>query len=120
MSEELNGLPLPIGCGGVVTKYAGTGKAGDPWILSSEADLIALKAAVNNGTDFSGKYIQLGSDIRITGTLNECIGSDEKPFNGHLDGNGHAIIGLRKSLFGYMYGTVKNLALVDCNIWDGD
>ena len=121
MSEELNGLPLPIGCGGVVTEYAGTGAAGDPWILSSEADLIALKAAVNNGTDFSGKYIQLGSDIRITGTLNECIGSDvEKPFKGHLDGNGHAIIGLRKSLFGYMYGTVKNLALVDCNIWDGN
>ena len=121
MSEELNGLPLPIGCGGVVTEYAGTGAAGDPWILSSEADLIALKAAVNNGTDFSGKYIQLGSDIRITGTLNECIGSDvEKPFKGHLDGKGHAIIGLRKSLFGYMYGTVKNLALVDCNIWDGN
>ena len=121
MSEELNGLPLPIGCGGVVTDYAGTGEAGDPWILSSEADLIALKAAVNNGTDFSGKYIQLGSDIRITGTLNECIGSDvEKPFKGHLDGKGHAIIGLRKSLFGYMYGTVKNLALVDCNIWDGN
>lgn len=80
-----------------------------------------MKAAVNNGTDFSGKYIQLGSDIRITGTLNECIGSDaEKPFKGHLDGKGHAIIGLRKSLFGYMYGTVKNLALVDCNIWDGN
>lgn len=121
MSEELNGLPLPIGCGGVITEYAGTGAAGDPWILSSEADLIAWKAAVNNGTDFSGKYIQLGSDIRITGTLNECIGSDvEKPFKGHLDGKGHAIIGLRKSLFGYMYGTVKNLALVDCNIWDGN
>lgn len=121
MSKELNGLPLPIGCGGVITEYAGTGAAGDPWILSSEADLIALKAAVNNGTDFSGKYIQLGSDIRITGTLNECIGSDvEKPFKGHLDGKGHAIIGLRKSLFGYMYGTVKNLALVDCNIWDGN
>ena len=100
MSEELNGLPLPIGCGGVVTEYAGTGAAGDPWILSSEADLIALKAAVNNGTDFSGKYIQLGSDTRRTGTLNECIGSHvEKPFKGHLDGKGHAIIGLRKSLF---------------------
>lgn len=79
-----------------------------------------MKESVSNGSTFEGKYFKLGSDIRITGTLDESIGSYEHPFKGHFDGNGHAIIGLRKSLFGYMYGTVKNLALVDCEIWQGN
>ena len=77
--------------------------------------------SVNNGSSFEGKFFKLGFDIRITGALDNCIGNvSERPFKGHLDGCGHAIIGLRKSLFGYMYGTVKNLALVDCDIWDGN
>ena len=77
-----------------------------------------MKKAVNDGSRFEGQYFKLGSDIRITGTLDECIGKDyNHPFKGHFDGCGHAIVGLRKSLFGYMYGTVKNLALVDCDIW---
>ena len=77
-----------------------------------------MKKAVNDGSRFEGQYFKLGSDIRITGTLDECIGKDyDHPFKGHFDGCGHAIVGLRKSLFGYMYGTVKNLALVDCDIW---
>lgn len=116
---DLKDYPMPVICGGSPF-YDGDGSEGNPYVINTESELNKLKEAVNNGTDFSGKYIQLGSDIRITGTLNECIGSYEKPFKGHLDGNGHAIIGLHKSLFGYMYGTVKNLALVDCNIWDGN
>ncbi|MCI6118303.1 MAG: hypothetical protein MR717_03280, partial [Prevotella sp.] len=110
--------PMPVICGGSPF-YNGDGSEGNPYVINTESELNKLKEAVNNVTDFSGKYIQLGSDIYITGTLDESIGNvSEKPFKGHFDGNGHAIIGLRKSLFGYMYGKVKNLALVDCNIWE--
>ena len=120
MSEELNGLPMPISCGGVAITYSGGGTKSDPYIINSEADLLMLKTYLDEGRSLRDTYFKLGSDIRITGTLDESIGSYEHPFKGHFDGNGHAIIGLRKSLFGYMYGTVKNLALVDCDIWQGN
>ena len=116
--ESLNGLPMPIACGGTPIEYSGDGSLDKPYIINTEADLNQLKDYVNNGRTFEGKYFKLGSDISITGTLDECIGKDyDHPFKGHFDGNGHAIVGLRKSLFGYMYGKVKNLALVDCDIW---
>ena len=118
---SLNGLPMQVSCGGVAITYSGEGTKSDPCIINSEADLLMLKIYLDEGRIMKDSYFKLGSDIRITGTLNESIGKDyERPFKGHLDGNGHAIIGLRKSLFGYMYGTVKNLALVDCDIWDGN
>ena len=120
-TSAYNGCPMPVPAGGFPSEYAGDGTSeSTAYIINTEADLNKLKEYVNNGNAFEGKYFKLGSDISITGTLDECIGSYEKPFKGHFDGNGHAIIGLRKSLFGYMYGTVKNLALVDCDIWQGN
>ena len=119
MSDELNGLPMPIACGGMATEFEGEGTESNPYIISSEADLTALETYVNGGNDLKGKYFRLGADIYMTGIMDYCIGFyKEKPFKGHFDGNGHAIVGLRKSLFGYMYGKVKNLALVDCDIWE--
>ena len=114
-----NDYPIPVVCGGLSTAYTGDGKTeSTAYIINTEADLNKLKKAVNDGSTFKDKYFKLGSDISITGTLDECIGKDyDHPFKGHFDGCGHAIVGLRKSLFGYMYGTVKNLALVDCDIW---
>lgn len=117
-NSDLDGLPMPIACGGKPIEYSGDGSLDKPYIINTEADLNQLKDYVNNVNTFEGKYFKLGSDIRITSTLDECIGKDyDHPFKGHFDGNGHAIKGLHKSLFGYMYGTVKNLALVDCDIW---
>ena len=119
--KSYNGYPMPVVCGGVSTEYKGDGLSeSTAYIINTEADLNKLKEYVNNGSTFEGKYFRLGSDISITGTLNECIGTYEHPFKGHFDGYSHAIKGLHKSLFGYMYGTVKNLALVDCDIWDGN
>lgn len=119
---SLNGLPMPVACGGVLSDYTGDGMSeNSAYIIKTEDDIKRLMESVNNGSSFEGKFFKLGFDIRITGALDNCIGNvSERPFKGHLDGCGHAIIGLRKSLFGYMYGTVKNLALVDCNIWDGN
>ena len=119
---SLNGLPMPVACGGVLSDYTGDGMSeNSAYIIKTEDDIKRLMESVNNGSSFEGKFFKLGFDIRITGALDNCIGNvSERPFKGHLDGCGHAIIGLRKSLFGYMYGTVKNLALVDCDIWDGN
>ncbi|MGM9704146.1 MAG: hypothetical protein ACI3YZ_11475, partial [Prevotella sp.] len=117
-NSDLDGLPMPIACGGKPIEYTGKGTQSNPYVINSENDLNRFKEYVNSGSTFEGKYFKLGSDISITGALAECIGKDyNHPFKGHFDGCGHAIIGLRKSLFGYMYGTVKNLALVDCDIW---
>ena len=123
-SNEYNGFPLPIACGGIPTEYTGNGTENNPYIINTEADLNRLKNNVNNGGAFENAYFKLGSDINMSGVMDYSIGFfKEKPFKGHLDGNGHAIVGLRNTLFGYMYGTVKNLALVDCNIesqsWTG-
>lgn len=115
--KDYYGMPLPIVCGGTATSYSGVGTENNPYIISSEADLKALKTTVNDGNDLKDKYFKLDADINMTGVMDYCIGFfKEKPFKGHLDGNGHSIVGLRNKLFGYMYGTVKNLALVDCNI----
>ena len=117
-NSDLDGLPMPIACGCKPIEYTGKGTETEPYVINTENDLNKLKEAVNDGSTFVGKYFKLGSDISITGALDECIGKDyDHPFKGHFDGNGHVIKGLHKSLFGYMYGTVKNLALVDCDIW---
>ena len=113
--ESLNGLPMPLACGGMVTEYSGTGTLSDPYIINTEYDLDRLQQSVSNGSSFEGIYFKLGSDI-YGGNLTSIGESSDKPFKGHFDGNGHAIIGLRRCLFGYMYGTVKNLTLLEADV----
>ena len=113
--ESLNGLPMPVACGGMVTEYSGTGTLSDPYIINTEYDLDRLKQSVSNGSSFEGIYFKLGSDI-YGGNLSTIGESSDKPFKGHFDGNGYAITGLRRCLFGYMYGTVKNLTLLEADV----
>ena len=113
--ESLNGLPMPVACGGMVTEYSGTGTLSDPYIINNEYDIKRLMESVNNGSSFEGIYFKLGSDI-YGGNLSTIGESSDKPFKGHFDGNGYAIIGLRRCLFGYMYGTVKNLTLLEADV----
>ena len=113
--ESLNGLPMPVACGGMVTEYSGTGTLSDPYIINNEYDIKRLMESVNNGSTFEGIYFKLGSDI-YGGNLSTIGESSDKPFKGHFDGNGHAITGLRRCLFGYMYGTVKNLTLLEADV----
>ena len=58
---DLKDYPMPVICGGSPF-YDGDGSEGNPYVINTESELNKLKEAVNNGTDFSGKYIQLGSD----------------------------------------------------------
>ena len=109
-----NGMPLPICCGGVVTMIAGSGTADNPYLIYNEAELRAIVSAVNNGNCMEGKYFRLADDIDMSSDLLPAIGTRDYPFKGTFDGNGHYISGIvssRGSLFGYLSGTVKNLAL---------
>ena len=64
------------------------------------------------------KYETFYKTIPINGGTAYCLCSGELWRCGfHFDGNGHAIVGLHNTLFGYMYGTVKNLAIIDCDIY---
>lgn len=52
--ESLNGLPMPIVCGGVPTSYTGDGTLNNPYMINTEDDLIRLKDNVNDGESFKG------------------------------------------------------------------
>ena len=110
----------------------GSGTAGNPYQIASNADLLAL--AANTG-DYSKCFI-LTADIDMEGQIfTEAIiaadtvaGSyfDGTAFNGTFDGNGHKITNFTINggtnyyigLFGYLDqgGSVKNLGIKDCNV----
>lgn len=94
----------------------GTGTAKDPYEVSTEAQLNHIRAHVSEGG-----YYKLTKDIKVTKDFAtvvntsiseanwsegnfEPIGTEEKPFVGNFDGNGHSISGLN------ITGTVKGSA----------
>ena len=76
--------------------YVTTGNgnsADDPILINSVESWKQFATNVNNGTDYSGKFVKLIQDI--TG-INTPVGyrnsdSDNKPFRGTFDGAGHTI-----------------------------
>ena len=109
-----------------------------PYILSSPEALDLLAERVNSGIDtYSGKFFKLGADIEYDPTvennftpigyriiIDENNPPIERPFRGHFDGNGKTISGINLNnsdvedhgIFGYLYGTVKNLVVNNCSI----
>lgn len=76
-----------------------------------------LKNIRNN---LSGKYV-LMNHINLSDYSEwNVIGNYGSPFAGELDGNGYSIIGLnsKRSLLGWVQNaTIKNLGIVNCNIF---
>ena len=84
---------------------------------------------VDMANNLSGKYY-LTTDIDMTNVKWTVVGSEDTPFSGVFDGNGHAVKNLKISksfatynniyvgMFGYLasYAKVKNLTLYDCDI----
>lgn len=76
--------------------------------ISSADDLWALSSVVNSGTSFEGREIELTADIVINENVvnGNCellpgsytawvpIGTQEHPFQGSFNGNGHTVSGL--------------------------
>ena len=133
--------------GAGVPTWTGSGTEDDPYIISSASELDQLAQYVKGfegiaPNTFTGKYFKLGCDItynhetdwdNITSTENNytSIGFKENydtyVFNGHFDGDGHTISGIRIyrddgfsciGLFGNIgsEAEVKNVILADARI----
>ena len=121
-----------IGCDGSETK---------PYVISSTEGLDLLSQKVNDGNSYAGKYFKIGSDITYThladgaegaGEENNytAIGNSDFAFQGHFDGGGKTISGIRiyneemgyQGLFGQIaaLGEVKNVILTDTRIVAGE
>ncbi len=105
----------------VATDFAGgTGEKDDPFQIATGAELAYLVSQ----TDTAGKYYKLTADIDLS--ANEWVPIEK--FEGHFDGNGKTITGLKITgnydtaqdlgLFGAIYAgaTIRNVTLKDVNI----
>lgn len=88
--------------GTTAKKFAGgDGSKDNPYQISNGAELAYLAQQVNAGTNYSGEYFKLTSDIRLNaddvptgGNEWTPIGNSDNSFNGIFDGAGHTISGL--------------------------
>jgi hypothetical protein len=115
------------------TQLQGSGTAGAPYLIYTEADLRAV------GSTFTAEaHYRLMADIMLTGDNdNDPENGNWMPiggtagFSGTFNGNGHTITGLRINitedfphfmsggLFNAVDGVVENLGLIDVNITVG-
>jgi len=109
----------------------GDGSENYPYIIETASQLAYLAQSVNNGNSYSGKYIDLVSDIDLNEIewtpIGETLIQDDfvySPFAGVFDGNGHTVYGFRKTTFGkYLWGffgrndgEIKNLNIIDAEL----
>ena len=119
----------------------GTGTQEDPWLIASQADLIALAEFLNSGNaetfdtetagigNCYGYYFKQTADIDLTGVSWEPIGySGSYYFAGNYDGDGHSITNAVSTgkvdpdgfatagIFGWVaFGSVENLHVKNAN-----
>ena len=119
----------------------GTGTQEDPWLIASQADLIALAEFLNSGNaetfdtenagvgNCHGYYFKQTADIDLTGVTWEPIGySGKYYFAGNYDGGGHSITNAVSTgkvdpdgyatagIFGWAaFGSVENLHVKNAN-----
>ncbi|MBQ4406893.1 MAG: InlB B-repeat-containing protein [Bacteroidales bacterium] len=86
-------------------------------------DLIAFSNTVNAGNNYSGIIVTLNDHIDFNPTDETtnnftAIGTEDHPFSGTFDGQGHTISGIRintestrQGLFGMNEGVIKNLTI---------
>ncbi len=88
--------------------------------VTAPAQLAAVAAAVNAGSDFAGKTVTLANDIDLADYADWTpIGTKTAPFAGTLDGADHTVSNLtitdctggNHGLVGYNTGTVENLTV---------
>ena len=102
--------------------FAGKGTAADPYLIQSKDDLIKFRDKVNGGSYQNG-YFKQTANIDLSGeTWIPIASQSDLAFRGTYDGDGHEITNLKNDkryeggLFGYLSGTVKNLAIINCDV----
>jgi hypothetical protein len=101
--------------------------------ISNLSELKAFRDRVNGGYSFDGWYIELVSDIDLSGVewqpIGEFVGGNTHSFAGTFNGRGNVISGLTIDsadddigFFRYLdfKGTIKNLGLYDVSITGGN
>lgn len=98
--------------------------------ISTVEDLQALATSVNGGDSKSGITYILMNDLDLGDIWDLApIGTQETPFKGTFDGNGHVIRDMNfwdntsdyQGLFGYIDGaTIKNLGIENCTVTGKD
>ena len=134
-------VPMGVFAAETPSFSGGTGTQGDPWLIASQADLIALAEFLNSGNaatfdtenagigNCHGYYFKQTADIDLTGVAWEPIGySDSCSFAGNYDGGGHSITNAASTgkvdpdgyatagIFGWVaFGSVENLHVKNAN-----
>ena len=106
-------------------QFSGSGTESDPYLISSSSDWSSLASKVNSGTNYSGKYFRLTSDITISGSTQAyMVGtmsgetSSGNAFSGNFNGDGHTITISYSTSSGFYYtapfryisgATIKNV-----------
>jgi hypothetical protein len=108
----------------------GEGTEASPYLIATEGNLLWMSenfASPENCSQyysFNNQYFVQTKNLDISSIANWTpIGTDAKMFSGIYDGAGHTVSGLNYTgnaacigLFGYIYGTVKNLGVINVNI----
>ena len=134
-------VPMGVFAAEAPSFSGGTGTQGDPWLIASQADLIALAEFLNSGNaetfdteaagigNCYGYYFKQTADIDLTGVTWEPIGySGGCYFAGNYDGGGHSITNAVSTgkvdpdgfatagIFGWVaFGSVANLHVKNAN-----
>ena len=120
------------------TDFEGSGTESDPYLISSAEELAGLAYLTNilGSTTYngSGVYYLQTADIDVSEYWWDAIGTSSYYFQGHYDGGGHTVSGIRtkegttsefsyQGLFGYVRGTsstnraeISNVGVIDSNI----
>ena len=125
-SSKLCGYVLPIPLGASINEMNGKGTAADPYLVYNINDLNCIADMYKSAEDMSGKVFKLAANIDLTysDTLPQ-IGSEDNPFTGIFDGDGHYIRGMKGyqgAMFDYLGegAEIKNLALLDAQPGEGE
>ena len=134
-------VPMGVFAAEAPSFSGGTGTQQDPWLIASQADLIALAEFLNSGNaatfdtenagvgNCHGYYFKQTADIDLTGVTWEPIGySGSYYFAGNYDGGGHSITNAVSTgkvdpdgyatagIFGWAaFGSVANLHVKNAN-----
>ena len=91
------------------TQPSGSGTAGAPYQITSAAELIWLRGAVNAGK--TNTCAELQQDVEYVDEVWTPIGTSDHPYTGTFNGNGHTIRvwlhGWGQALFGYVGADAK-------------
>ena len=89
-----------------------SGTEADPYVIDTNADLVALRDRVNAGTESGDMWYKLTQNLNISATTDwEPIGnSSSKAFTGHFDGNGKSIhVNIKRSeKVGALFGEISS------------